>query len=630
MCETSVCVGRESVSVDEKRHVDLFRIDDLVVDRGQRRVFRGDDEIKLPKLSFDLLVALSDAAPNSLSIDEIIQEVWNGTVVSPATVAKRIELLRQAVGEDSANTRYIALVRGYGYRLIPTPSRFERDARTRTLKGWLAATAIVTIIAVAAGFLSGRTVEPPMNSIAVLPFAKLGHEIEGEYLSDGLAIELTDRLAMIPDFKVAARTSAFAYKGRDIDVTDIAGQLRVAHILTGSVQQSGGRVRISAQLVDARHGFHVWSNNWELELKDIFDIQDEITAAVIRSLEVELLQGVPASQPADPEAYSYYLKSRQAFSEDNEPDIGESEVERHVQALSLATHALAIDPDYAPAWGLLAAIQYNQAQWATDNQAQVFARAEASARRAIELNPDEVAALSVLGGIADSWHWDSESAANWLRRALVVAPGNASTLNSASLLYRRLGRTDISHRYLLAAYERDPFNKTLAINLALSYWVLGDFDAATAQLEYARELAPRAIRVQVFAGMLAYLEGDFETAARQFESFNQPMYACSLYRMERLNEALTELEDLRSGGPSGALGVANVYACRNDKDSAFEWLERAYEDRAPGLRWARAEMLFESLHTDPRWGALLDELGLSDEIADSVSAQLGSLGLQPE
>ena len=611
------------MSADENRQTDLYRIDDIVVDLGQRRVFRGDQEIKLPRLSFDLLLALSDAAPKSLSIDELIEKVWSGAVVSPATVAKRIELLRQALGDNSENSQYIALVRSHGYRLIPTPVRPGKGTRIRKFRGLLAAVALAAVVGGIAVSVLNPFAQPPANSIAVLPFANLGHETEGEYLSDGLAMELASQLTMVPDFKVAARTSAFAFKGRDIDVTEIASQLRVGHVVTGSVQQSGERLRVSAQLVDGKDGYHVWSDSWDIELRDIFGVQDEITSAVVRSMRVELLQDVPAKRSADPDAYTYYLKSKQAFIEEREPDIGETDHERHARALSLATHALAIDPDYAPAWGHLAEIQYDQAQWMSEQQAEAYARAEATAHRALELDPREVISLRVLGRIADSWHWDTDAAANWYKRALAAAPGDAITLNSTSLLFRRLGRTDTAHRYLLAAYERDPLNATFAINLVLSYWSLGDIGAAKVQLNSARQLAPNAIRTKVFTGMIAYLEGDFELAAEQFASTNRPWYACSLYRMERLKEALAVLEELRSEVSTSAVGMANIYACRSDNDSAFAWLERAYENHDSQLRWLRANVLFEPLRADPRWDSLLDKLRLSDEVADVVNTQLG-------
>lgn len=619
--------GGERVQADAKLNSDCYRIDDLDVDPGQRRVFRGDQEIQLPKLSFSMLMALIKAAPNALSIDELTDQVWDGAVVSPATVSKRAELLRQALGEDSQNSRYVALVRGHGYRLIPTPAKTQRGAAHRTLQTLVATAAIAALVAGFVWFLMGDTEPPPARSIAVLPFANLGLEAESEYLSDGLATELTGLMTTIPDLKVAARTSAFAFKGRDIDVTEIARQLRVEHILSGSVQQSGDRMRITAQLVEGHDGYHIWSNSWDRGLTDIFDIQDEIAKAVIDSLQIQLLQDIPATQRADPEAYTYYLQGKRAFAEDSEPDAGETGGERHARALSLTTHALAIDPEYAPAWGQLAGIQFNQAQWMTSDQAAAFARAEASAHRALELDPYEVAALSTLGSVSDGWHWDAESAARWYKRALTAAPGDASTLNAISVLYERLGRTDTAHQYQLAAVDRDPLNSQRAINLALSHWRQGEFDAAREQLARARHIAPDAIRIQVFEALFASLEGNYEFVVRYSENSNRVLFACALHKMKRQEEALAVLQDLQSAYPPGATSIAILYGCLNDKDSAFAWLQRAYEDHDAALRWLRSNLAIENLQDDSRWDALLQKVGVSDAHAQRVTEILGNLGL---
>ncbi len=615
------------MQADAKLNSGRYRIDDLDVDLGQRRVFRRDQEILLPKLSFSMLMALIEAAPNALSIDELTDQVWDGAVVSPATVSKRAELLRQALGEDSRNSRYVALVRGHGYRLIPTPAQIQRRGANRKLRTLLAAAAVVALIAGFVWFLTGDTEPPPTHSIAVLPFANLGPETESEYLSDGLATELTGLMTTIPDFKVAARTSAFAFKGRDVDVTDIARQLRVQHILSGSVQQSGDRLRITVQLVDGQDGYHVWSNSWERGLTDIFDIQDEIATAVIESLQIQLLQVMPSAQRADPEAYTYYLQGKRAFAEDNEPDIGEPERERHARALSLTTHALAIDPEYAPAWGQLAGIQFNLAQWMTSDQAAAFARAEASAHRALELDSNQVAALSTLGSVSDGWHWDAESAAKWYKRALTAAPGDANTLNAISVLYGRLGRPDIAHQYLLAAYDRDPLNSQRAINLALSLWHIGEFDAAREQLERARDIAPDAVRIQVFEAMFAILEGDYESAVRHSGKSNRVLFACALHKMGRLEEAHAVLQELQSADSQAATDIAILYGCLDDKDNAFAWLQRAYEDHDASLRWLRNNLAIENLQSDPRWEALLQKVGVSDAHAQRVTEILGNQGL---
>lgn len=337
---------------------DRISIDDLVVDVSARRVFRGDDEIQLPKLSFDMLVALIQAAPSALSIDELTDQIWNGVVVSSATVAKRAELLRQALGDDSAHPKYVALVRGHGYRLIPTPAVAKTRKQRRTAVMGVVA-ALVLVASVATFLITQQPASPPARSIAVLPFENLSPERDNDYLSEGLAAELTDLLTTMPELKVSARISASSFRDSDAGVADIAQQLGVAHILSGTVSQSGNRLRISAQLIEAEAGYQVWSNRWEQENVDIFAVQDEIAESVIEALRLELLQDLPPVQRTDPEAYARYLEAEQAFLEDREPAVGEPETAKRDRPQSLLLHALAIDPGYAPAWALLSNVQYN-------------------------------------------------------------------------------------------------------------------------------------------------------------------------------------------------------------------------------------------------------------------------------
>ena len=255
---------------------------------------------------------------------------------------------------------------------------------------------------------------------------------DNEYFSDGLSEELLNLLAKIPELKVAARTSAFAFKDKDTDATEIARQLRVAHILEGSVRQSGDRLRITAQLIDASNGYHLWSNTWERTLTDVFAIQDEIAAAVVESLRVTVLDELPTAQRTDPKVYALLLKSRiPAMRFDNQ---GFEDAARFLM------QAIAIDPDYAPAWAALAINQVNQARFKAVNPADGYVQADTSARRALSLNPENADALVTLGGVEMFWNWDFEAAGKWFRKAREVAPGDARPLNALAIWTGYLGR----------------------------------------------------------------------------------------------------------------------------------------------------------------------------------------------
>ncbi len=429
----------------------------------------------------------------------------------------------------------------------------------------------------------------------------------------GLADELSNQLTKVRGVRVAARTSAFAFKGENKDITEIARQLRVAFILTGSVRQADDQLRIAVQLTEASSGFNVWSETWDRQFTDIFEIQDEIARAVTDALRVELLNEIPAAQRTDPQAYALYLKGREAYFERVEPDAGEAGPQLD-EALSLLTHALALDPEYAPAWAQVAWTHFQRGQWMREDPSDVFALAEAAAHRAISIDPANASALTALGAVSDLWHRDSVSAAKWYGKALSVAPRSPLLLNYYRLLFDRHEASAGSLNIAIAVYEYDPLNIRTLLNLALTYWTSGMREAAREHLELARQMQPNANRVLVFDASFAYMEGDFEKAARLSESGHQVIYSCAMHRLGAHEEARSLLKKLRESESPYALSLAEVNACIGEHDRAFEWLQRAYEQRLPMLRNIRTNYYLESLRDDPRWDELVSRVGLSDEL----------------
>ena len=227
---------------------------------------------------------------------------------------------------------------------------------------------------------------PSRQSIAVLPFVNMSADQDNEYFSDGLSEELLNLLAKIPELKVAARTSAFSFKGTDASIPKIADELNVAHVLEGSVRKSGDEIRITAQLIKAADGYHLWSETWDRKLTDIFAIQDEIAAAVVGALKVTLLGEVPRARVTDPRAYEFFLRSKSAANLSTEEGLE--------QAALLLNDSLAIDPEYAEAWAELATVQINQTGQGFVVRDVGFERARISNERALQIEPNQARALS--------------------------------------------------------------------------------------------------------------------------------------------------------------------------------------------------------------------------------------------
>ena len=609
-------------------------------------------EVRIEPKVMQVLERLAAADGEVVSRDQLLEELWHGRAMSDEPLTRCVATLRKVLDDSAKEPAYIQTIPKHGYRLVcPVESLESEPARAQTPPGdqsgdsrsrlYLAG-AIALLAAVAFASWQWRAgssddtpridvvgpspAQLPERSIAVLPFANLSPDPANEYLSDGLAAELMDLLTEIPDLKVAARTSAFAFKGRDIDVTEMARQLRVAYVLSGSVRQSQDVLRISAQLIDASDGYQVWSNTWESEIRDIFEIQDEIAGAVVETLRFELLGGSPTTQRADPEAYALYLQSGEAWAQTAEPDIGDDPPDRHEEALALITHALAIDPDYAPAWSRLAGLEFSQAQWTTGaDPSDAYARARAAAERALSIDPGQASALRTLGHIDRLLAWDTESAATWYRRALLANPGDPATLDIIGGLYRELALP-------IPAYTRDvpdtdPLNPVTAINLALRHWGEGNPGLAREQLEVARSIAPNAVRIRTIEAVFDYLDGDYEKAiGLSGDGLNPEVQACAHYAIGRSEEAQSILLDLKAGNEFSNFGVAAIQTCFGDHDAAFAALESAYVAHDQRLRWLNTYLLLQPLSDDPRWDELRAKVGISEDDARKVIDVFADVG----
>lgn len=361
-----------------------YRAGDLLLDSGAARVLRGGLEVPLAKLSFDVLRVLIEAAPNLVSLDSLMARAWPGLVVSPETVVQRIKLLRDALGDDAKEPRYIAGVRGRGYRIVAPvqrlPDRDGPDATQAAVGAAVAAApdaapaakrsawfhaptvALVLVLAVLAAVLAGQrwltsaprqalhaTTAPP-RSVAVLPFANLTKTPSDGVLAAGIAEAVLHQLAAAPDLTVIARTSSFEFKDRSVDAREVGRALNVRYLLEGSVQSDGAQLRVTAQLVDAQTGADVWSVRFERSPRDIFKLQDDIALAVARTLKLSLEGGaaerLTGQGTANFDAYFSFLQGRAEMASLRLADVS--------AAASQFSHSIELDPEFAPAYVELA------------------------------------------------------------------------------------------------------------------------------------------------------------------------------------------------------------------------------------------------------------------------------------
>jgi TolB-like protein len=449
------------------------------------------------------------------------------------------------------------------------------------------------------------------KSIAVLPFADLSPVKDQEYFSDGIAEELLNLLTRVPDLRVISRSSAFAFKNRDIAMPEIARQLNVANVLEGSVRKSGNTVRITAQLIEARSDTHLWSQTWDRELDDIFAVQDEIAAAVVSQLKVHLLGDTPKARKVDPAAYAFYLHARELTRQFTP--------EGFAQSVALYQQALALQPDYAAAWDGIARNYTNQTGYGLLPVAEGARLAREAAERALELDPDYAPAYDSLGWIAKSYDGDLAAAARNFEHALSLAPTDTIILASAAVLALDLDRLDSAiavNEYVMA---HDPVNPISLNNLAYAYLFAGRMDDAIATLRSTAGLAPDMIAVQYWIGLALLEKGEPEAALSEVQKeadegwrlFGLTMVYHALGRQEESDATLAEA--IAKYEQDSAYNIAYILADRGEVDRAFEWLDKAVTYQDPGLSEIAVQPLFANLKSDPRWLPLLRKLGKAPE-----------------
>jgi TolB-like protein/Tfp pilus assembly protein PilF len=446
------------------------------------------------------------------------------------------------------------------------------------------------------------------KSIAVLPFVNMSDDGSNEYFSDGLSEELLNLLAQIPELKVAARTSSFQFKGQTGDIETIARQLKVANVLEGSVRKSGNQVRITAQLINAENGYHLWSETYDRTLENIFKVQDEIAAAVVDALKITLLGGAPVADEVNPDAYALFLKGRYHYSKTNKTSL-EKAVEAYQQALE-------IDPEYAAALAGLAIATSWQAGYEYIEYEPGVRMALAAAAKAVELDPNLALAWVSLSGVQGTYLWDWQASYESAQKAIALDPANSDALAQAAEITRDLGELDESLLMYQKAVEVDPLNLVAINQLARAYSSVGRLEEAEQQYLNLLTLSPGHGGGHSQYAYLLLQMGRFEDALAQADlekeiHWNLLLRVFALYSLGRTEESEEHLKVfIDQYQDFWAYQIAEVYAWRNEPDEAFKWLEAALAYRDPGLSNLLSDPTLSSLHGDPRWEPYLGKLDL--------------------
>jgi TolB-like protein/Tfp pilus assembly protein PilF len=453
------------------------------------------------------------------------------------------------------------------------------------------------------------------SSIAVLPLLNLGAGPQGEYLGPGIAEELTTDLAQLNGLRVVAATSAFQFRGKPDDVRKIGQALNTEALMEGSITPSGDRLRIDAQLVDTRNGYHLWSKAYDVQTTDLPVAENDIVQQAARVLQVPIIGGHEIKRDTEnPEAHNLYLQGRYLWNSRQLPDMLES--------IRLFERAIKDDPHYALAYSGLADTYTVMAINTQMSPAEALPRAKAALQRALELDPNLARAHATLGLLKSQCEWDWHGAEQEFRKAIELDPNYASAHHWAGLNYMEMGQFAVADAELRQAQVLDPLSPMITEGLAENFVDARRYDDAIATV---RSMPNPKVGWAVLAE--AYI---FKGASQEALQIPEVADAKDLTQLTARAEALARSGD-RDGGlkilknlereqkntgardnyiPPGVLGYA--YAIAGEKEPAFLWLEKAYQQHDPALANLKANPGFDSLRSDPRYLELLKKVGLSN------------------
>jgi len=600
-------------------------IGDLLLDLNQRLLWRGREKIRLPKLSYELLLSLVHHAPGIVSTDQLLTEVWGNVVVGEETVKQRISLLRQALGESVECPAYIESIRGVGYRLVAPVSvtRAKRTSAFRFKTTVLAVMGMLTLGILAWNFNEWRGSITPVTpkdswSVAVLPFQDLSAGSDKAYFSDGIHEEIITRLSGVDGLAVTSRTSVLPYRDVQKNLREIARELQVNLIIEGSVRHSGDRVRITVQLIDAVNDDHLWAENYDrpLSVSELFDIQSDVAGQIANALETELVvgdEGAAQELPTDSlNAYDNYLLGRYHLWRGNAEDLRRS--------IDFLEAAIAEDGDFVKARvGLghaltLAGTTYG---WLAPQEA--FPQAEKQVAQALRIAPDSGDALALRGDILAWYRWSWAEAEVAYQKAMA---NDGDGVLGYMLLLSALKRDDEALQLTEKTINRFPRDQWVRSNAAWRFLGAGELKRAIAEANIAIGIDDTYGDAFESRGWANLALGNTELALSDFarnvaiqERSPASLAALAVANIQandrqEASNLLDEILALRASRFVAPEEIARVYTQLGDFDAAIFWLEQAYAARSRGLMFLDVNASWDPIRSDPRFQDMRQKLGL--------------------
>jgi len=597
-----------------------LRLAELEVDLAGRSVWRGGERVELPELSFRLLEVLIAHAPGSVGKDELIREVWGDVVVSDETLAQRVRLLRQALKEDRQKPRFIASVRGRGYRLICSVELASSPLKLKALRWkWTAAAALIAAVILGSQYFDSApddtaiNLPTAQNVIAVLPFQDLSPDRSHRFFADGMQEELLARLSRLRELSVVSRTSVERYRDSDISLPQIATALGAATVVEGSVRVDEDKLRITVQLIDGTSDVHLWAKTYdrELSIESVFEIQREVADDIAKELKLEFAGNAqtPVALPTNNlDAYNQYLLGRYHTFQQTPEDLE--------LAVTYLVNATELDPQFAEAYTALGwAYSFLGTTYGRYAPAEVYPKAKEAALRAIAIDSNLANARNLYADILTWYDWDFVQAEQEYLRTIEIDPINVL---GYALFLSCLERHDEAIALIERRVAAQPDNTYVRVNAGWRYLNAGLYEKAIKAAKLARQ-HPDAATLLGFAYLA---NGESARAVEIFEQDlerqgNKPVQISNLavayFIVGRNSEASTLQAELEAQSKQRYLSpamLAGVEFAAGNTDSGFQLLQEAVDVRAREVIFMRGTRMLNGHRDDPRYEALLAAVGL--------------------
>jgi TolB-like protein/Tfp pilus assembly protein PilF len=570
----------------------LYKFDRFSLDAGGRLLYRDGKRLALPPKVVQLLLVLVEAHGDPVEKEELLQKVWADTVVEEGSLTSHISLLRKALGERTDGQEFIETIPKRGYRFV---------AQLQEVKP-----------------LQSPAVDRLM--LVVLPFENLGGVERYDYFSEGLTEELITEIARLgPDrLGVIARNSAMQYKSTTKTTQQIGEELSVSHVLEGSVRRSGSRARITAQLVRAGDGSHLWAESYDRHLDDILILQNDVARAIAREIKIKLtpsqqrrLENAPS---VGTEAYEAYLKGRHFWYKRTEEGMQRS-IEYFRQAIEHQSNFAAAHCGLADAYTMLACRGISPAH-------ETFHKAKMAARQALQIEPELGEGYASLAHVR-LHDWDWVGLEQDFQRAIDLNPGHAIAYYWYAEYLMAMGRPEESVARAKQSQQMDPLNSVLNASVGMILYLARRYDEALRELHKALDIDPGHFLLHFRLGLVFQQQKKFPRAVEEMEKAvalsgrsiealtGLAQANAAAGRKTALREIVETLHEESRTRYVSPYNMGRVYGSLRDKEQTFAWLARAYDEHNPDLIELRMEPTFDSARSDPRFGQLLSRIGFN-------------------